>query len=78
MNEQEWIARIKARGWDNALRVALDAFAPLGPLGAQLLWVAQPVSGLFGAGEALGKMAEALEAPDGVERLRQLLDQETS
>ncbi len=77
MIEQDWIQQVKARGLVGALRVTLDALEPLGPLGAQLMWVAQPLSGLFGAGETFGKLAEALEEPGGIERLRQLLDHES-
>jgi hypothetical protein len=73
----DWIDEIRARGLTDALRVALDALEPLGPVGAQLLWVAQPVSGLVGGREIVGKLAEALEEPGGVERLRQLLDDGT-
>jgi hypothetical protein len=73
----DWIDEIRARGLTDALRVALDALEPLGPVGAQLLWVVQPVSGLVGGREIMGKLAEALEEPGGVERLRQLLDEGT-
>jgi hypothetical protein len=70
----DWIIRAKARGFDGALAMLCDALAPLGPLGAQILWVMQPLSGWFGWRDAVGGLAEALEEPDGIERLRQRLE----
>ena len=65
---------MKARGLGDALSTALDVLEPLGPLGAQALWFAQPVLGFMVARETLDNLAEALEAPGGVERLRQMLE----
>ena len=73
----DWIEQIKARGLTGAVTFALDALAPLGPLGAQLIWVAQPLFGVFGgenARHAIGDIAEALESPDGIEQIRQRLN----
>jgi hypothetical protein len=70
----EWIEAVKARGLGAALHLALDVLEPLGPLGAQLLYVARPLSDLFGAGSAFMAIATALEEPGGVDRLRQMLD----
>ena len=70
----DWIEQAKAHGFAQPLRLALDVLEPLGPVGAQLLWVAQPVAGLLGGREMLGGLAEALEEPGGVEHLRHLLD----
>ena len=70
-----WIEQAKANGLAQPLRIALDVLEPLGPVGAQMLWVAQPVAGLLGAREMIGGLAEALEQPGGVERLRYLLDE---
>jgi len=72
-----WIQHVKDRGLGDALSTALDVLEPLGPLGAQALWVAQPVLGLFVARETLGNLADALEQPGGVEHLRQMLEDET-
>lgn len=71
----EWIQQVKARGLGDALSTALDILEPLGLLGAQALWFAQPVLGLFVAHDALDNLAEALEEPGGVERLRQMLEE---
>lgn len=70
-----WIQEVNRRGLAGPVRMALDVLEPLGPVGAQLLWVAQPVSGLVGARELIGGLAEALDEPGGVERLRDLLDE---
>jgi hypothetical protein len=71
---EAWIQQVRARGLAGPLRLLLDVLEPLGPLGAQLLWAAQPVSGLFGAAQPVQQMAEMLEQPDGIEQLRRLLD----
>lgn len=70
----EWVEQAKARGLGHALSVALDVLEPLGPLGAQVLWVAQPLLGIMVSSEALSSMAQALEEPGGIERLRQQLE----
>jgi hypothetical protein len=73
----DWIERIQARGLEQVFCTALDVLEPFGPLGAQLIWIAQPAAHLIGRdlwGEALTALAEALEEPGGVERLRQRLE----
>ncbi len=74
--EHTWIKQARERGLDGALGVALDVLEPLGPLGAQVLWVLQPALGLLGARKAVGDIADALEEPGGIDRLRWLLDGE--
>ncbi|MDZ4766511.1 MAG: hypothetical protein SGI73_18395 [Chloroflexota bacterium] len=64
------VADVRARGWDGALLTALDAFEPLLPLGAQLLWVAQPALGMVGGGAQIGAWARLLESQAGVATLR--------
>lgn len=76
MNEAELIADLKRRGWTNALSLLLDMIEPLGVLGAQALWIAQPTATLFGGREITAALARTLEQPGGVERLRALLDEE--
>lgn len=71
----DWIGQIKARGLAVPVRVLLDMLEPLGPLGAQVLWAAQPVSGLLGAADAVERLAKALEEPGGIEQIRQRLDE---
>ncbi|MBZ0281736.1 MAG: hypothetical protein K8L97_13440 [Anaerolineae bacterium] len=70
----EWITQAKARGLGNVLGLALDVLEPLGPLGAQVVWLTQPVLGLWIPRATLGELAEALDAPGGVERLRHMLE----
>lgn len=80
-NEHDWINHMKARGLDGALGLALDALEPLGPLGAQMLWVLQPALGVLGgpqARAAVDDLAQALEAPGGVDRLRARLERSWS
>ena|GEM_PF-689751 len=77
MTEAEWmlVEAIRARGWEQAVSTALDVLEPLGPLGAQALWIAQPAARLIGGwGDALGILATTLEAPGGIQRLRQALE----
>jgi hypothetical protein len=77
MTEAEWVEAVRARGWHHAVSAALDVLEPLGPLGAQVLWIAQPAARWIGGwGEMFGTLATAMEAPGGIERLRQALDAE--
>jgi hypothetical protein len=74
VDKYQWIDRAKQRGLGGALNIMFDALEPIGPLGAQILWVIQPVSGLFGWRGAIGALAESLEDPDGVEMMRRRLN----
>jgi hypothetical protein len=69
-----WIRQIRARGLGPTVHTALDVLEPLGPLGAQMVWIVQPVFGLFVSAEALADLACALEEPGGIDRLREYLD----
>jgi hypothetical protein len=73
----DWIILIKARGLQDAVGLALDVLEPLGPLGAQMLWVAQPVLNRWLPRNTVAAVAEALEAPGGVAELRHMLDEHT-
>ncbi len=48
----------------------LDAGAPLAPLGAHLLWIAQPTLGLFVPRDDVAALARVLEQPGGLEQVR--------
>jgi hypothetical protein len=71
--EDDWIDGVKSRGLTGAFSVVLDVLEPLGPLGAQVLYVAQPLAGVFGWRRAVGDLADALETPGGVDALRRRL-----
>jgi hypothetical protein len=53
----------------------LDAIEPIAPLAAQMLWVVQPVAGIFGGRRAIGDLADILDSRDGVNHLRQQLNE---
>jgi hypothetical protein len=66
----EWAGALRVRGWGDALLTALEACEPLMPIGAQMLWIAQPALSLFGGGAVAGALARLLETPEGVAALR--------
>jgi hypothetical protein len=72
-SEHVWIAAAKQRGLGGAVATLLDALEPIAPLAAQLLWVIQPVAGVFGGRSAIHDLATLLDTPAGVETLRQQL-----
>jgi hypothetical protein len=73
-----WIDQARQRGLGGALGLALDVLQPLGPLAAQLLWVAQPAASLFGWRQTVGGLARALEEPGGLDQLRQRLHSDST
>jgi hypothetical protein len=70
-----WSARLRSAGLDGLVETLLDVAEPLGPLGAQLLWVAQPALGLVmpAAAGDLDSLADLLDDPGGVAWLRSAL-----
>lgn len=68
-----WAGRARSLGVDGLLGGLLDAAAPLSPLGAGALWVAQPALGLVLPREALADLAHILADPEGVIWLRKAL-----
>lgn len=73
--EHTWITAAKNRGLGGALHVILDVLEPFAPIAAQFLWVAQPIAGIFGARNTIGDLANVLDMPEGVETLRQQLNE---
>jgi len=71
-----WINSLKARGLESVARTALDALGALGPLAAQAIYVGQPLLRVLGRNIPLDDLAEILEQPGGVDRLRQWLDED--
>ncbi len=65
-----WSARLRALGLDGLAGSLIDAVEPLGPLGAQLLWIAQPAASLFVAPDEIDGMARLLDDPAGIAWLR--------
>jgi hypothetical protein len=79
MSEQQptppdWVKQIQARGLGDALGLALDVLEPLGVLGAQLIWVAQPVLGVWFKRDTVRSIAQTLETPGEVEHIRHFLE----
>jgi hypothetical protein len=77
MIDDAWIEELKVRGLAAPLSLALDLLEPLGLVGAQVLWVVQPVSSLLGASALVGGLADVLEQPEGIENLRRRLNEES-
>jgi hypothetical protein len=71
-----WVDSVKSRGFGTAARTALDMLGALGPLAAQALYAGQPLLRLFSGNVPLDELAETLEEPGGVARLRQWLDED--
>ncbi len=66
-----WSRRLHLHGLLTAL---LDAAEPLGPLGAQVIWIAQPVLGLFVPRPEIDALARLLDAPGGMAWLNAQLE----
>lgn len=73
---REWLRGAKLRGLDGLLRTSLDVGGLWGPLAAQMLYVGEPMLRHVLRGAPLNDLAESLETPEGVARLRQWLDQD--
>jgi len=68
-----WRDRLRAWGLDGLAASLLEAAEPLGPIGAQALYVAQPTLRLFMPSETVGRWAELLEDPATVAWMRDRL-----
>ncbi|PJF22782.1 MAG: hypothetical protein CUN56_04300 [Phototrophicales bacterium] len=66
---------IKQRGWTSGFRIFLDVIEPFGPLGAQILYILQPLCGVWGWQDVVGDIAKALEEPGGIEKIRHHLEE---
>jgi hypothetical protein len=65
-----WSVRLRAAKLEGMVGALLDAAEPLGPLGAQVLWFAQPALGLFVSADEIDGLASLLDDPAGVAWLR--------
>ena len=78
---KRWAARLarlaRQRRLHGAIAAALDVGEPLGPLGAQMLWIAQPALGLFVPRADIDALARLLDQPGGVAWLRDQIEHPT-
>lgn len=68
-----WIDKLKVRGGAPFALLTLDVIEPIAPVLAQGLWMAQPLAGLWNGRDDVRDLAELLEAPDSIARLRRRL-----
>ncbi len=75
----QWAARLarwaQRRRLHGLLAAALDLGEPLGPVGAQVLWIAQPALSVFLPRAEIDTLARVIEAPGGVAWLRDQIDE---
>ena len=69
----DWIDHLRRLGGAPFASIMLDVIKPIAPVLAQGLWVAQPLAGIWNGADSVGDLAKLLEAPGGVEELRQRL-----
>ncbi len=69
-----WAGRLRAAGLDGLVGALLGAAAPLAPLGAQVLWVAQPALSLVMPRAEIDTLARALEDPTELAWLRERME----
>jgi hypothetical protein len=60
---QRWQSHLANAGLGEITQAVGQAFKPLAPFAAQVLWFAQPGFALFGHSEAIDTLAEMLDAP---------------
>jgi hypothetical protein len=58
-----WQSRLSDAGLGEITQAVGQAFKPLAPFAAQMLWFVQPGFALFGHSEAIHTLAEILDAP---------------
>lgn len=72
-NAVRWQAWLQKHGLEGLADALLEAGEPLAPIGAQLLYVAQPALSLVAPREVIGRWARLLETPGGLAWLREQL-----
>ena len=70
----DWVIQLQSRGLGEALGLALDVLEPLGVFGAQLIWVAQPVLGVWLNRDTVQNIARTLETPGEIAHIRHFLE----
>lgn len=73
----DWIEKVKQWGYGDLINLMLDAIEPIAPVVAQGLWVVQPLAGIWNRSDTVQSLAEMLETPDGLAKLRQHLADDT-
>jgi hypothetical protein len=71
------VALIERRGWRLPALFLLEAGQPLALLSSQLVWIGQPVLGLFWPRQGLADLAQFLETPGNVPRLIARLEEDS-
>lgn len=76
---ERWRVRFADLGLESLLGAFGEALRPLGPLAAQVLWVAQPTLGVLGGSlsEEAGTLADLLHDPAALDHLLMHLAEET-
>jgi hypothetical protein len=67
---RRWSHTLNQTGLGRVVGLLLDAAEPLSPIGAHVLWIAQPTLGLFTSREDIAALARLLEQPGGLAWLR--------
>jgi hypothetical protein len=65
-----WSVRLQAARLRGLVALLLEAAEPLGPLGAQVLWIAQPALGVLLPRDEIASLARVLDEPGGVAWVR--------
>lgn len=73
--EYEWIQSVKQTGLGDFVHMAVKVLAPLGPIGAQLLFVVEPFAGIAFDRKMIRDIANALEEPETIKHLQEQLEQ---
>jgi hypothetical protein len=67
-----WLRWLQQTGWGTTAAAFLDAVSPLAPVGAQVLYLIQPITG---GNFSLARTAEILEDPAALARTIEALEQ---
>ncbi len=68
------VSTLTDKGWQGPALVGLEILRPFSFIGGQILWVLQPILGIFTSSELIGQAALLLEEPEAVDQLIAQLD----
>ena len=74
---RNWAARLHSWGLNNWVASFLEAAGPLATIGAQAIYISQPILGTFVPGRHLQALADMLEEPEQTRRFTSYLLGET-